>query len=533
MKKEEQAYIRYTLNRSDARWASAGEIKNSPTVTQVDIEGDDCPTGGLPVISDGRSAYVDGSDTHTLIFGSTGSKKTRLFCMPLINILAMAGESFIATDPKGELHQKTSGLVEAKGYATYVLDFRDLTRSDYWNPLAVPYELYHSGRTDEAISFINDFISALAEPQRSNTRDIYFIEMAVTHALANMLFFIATAKPEEANIFNFVNFCTTKATAKDAQALYECLPKTSIAAVNYKAILANSEAEITFANIVSTMGTMLNSFIMRKTLCQVLSQSSFDVRELGNTKTAIYIIVPDEKTTLHFLVTAFIKQTYETLINEAQQKEDKRLPVRLNFIMDEFCNIPAIPDMAPMISAARSRNMRFFLIAQSMWQLRQKYREDADTIKSNCDNWVFLTSREVDLLDEISRLCGSTQYSNADGSVSHHPLISVSELQRFKKEEGEALILHGRHYPFVTNMPDIDDYAFLTYPPIDISTKTLPQIVPYNPDEAIGEIRASKRPVPYSLEAYGELRFRNGKPVAQDDDDDDYDNDDDDDGNEW
>ena len=179
MKEENYEFARYITNNNGARWADSDEIKNAATVSCVNIEKEDCSGGGIPIISDGHTAYVDNSDTHTIIFGSTGSKKTRLFGMPLINILAMAGESFIATDLKGELYNKTSGMVTAKGYKTIVLNFRDLNQSDLWNPLTLPYELYHRGKTDEAVSLINDFINALAEPQKNNTKDSYFIDLAV------------------------------------------------------------------------------------------------------------------------------------------------------------------------------------------------------------------------------------------------------------------------------------------------------------------------------------------------------------------
>jgi len=125
MRKENYKFGRYISNDDDSRWADIDEIKNASTVKSINIESDDFHEGGIPLISDGHTIYVDKSDTHTIIFGSTGSKKTRLFGMPLINILAMAGESFITTDPKGELFNKTSGLVADKGYNTIVLNFRD------------------------------------------------------------------------------------------------------------------------------------------------------------------------------------------------------------------------------------------------------------------------------------------------------------------------------------------------------------------------------------------------------------------------
>jgi len=518
MKRENYRFGRYISTDNDSRWADSDEIKNAGTITPINIETDDCPVGGIPIISDGRIAYVDNSDTHTLIFGSTGSKKTRLFGMPLINILAMAGESFITTDPKGELYKKTSGLVTAKGYETIVLNFRDLKLSDYWNPLAMPYELYHSGRIDDAISFINDFIAALAAPQRKSAKDIYFIEMSCAQALANMLFFIETATREEANIYNFANFFTLKSSPEETEKLSGYVANGSIASINFKNVLTNKEAKGTFGNVSSGVSNMLNPFVVRKTLCQVLSKCSFDIRNIGLLKKAIYIIVPDEKTTLHFLVTAFIKQTYEALIDVAQQQENGKLPVRLNFILDEFCNIPAIPDMASMISAARSRNMRFFLMAQSQWQLKHKYKEDADTIKGNCENWVFLTSREYDLLEEISNLCGTTIYKDSDGSIKSNPLISISELQRFKKEYGEALILHGRNYPFVTELPDIDEYKFKIYPPAKTSERQLPQIARYDVDKVIDDIKNKKRPIPFSVEVFGkETYYETSEPSVKKD----------------
>jgi type IV secretion system protein VirD4 len=152
MKNENYRFGRYVSNDNNSRWADLSEIKNAAAVKCINIESNEYPAAGIPIISDGHTAYVDDSDTHTIIFGSTGSKKTRLFGMPLINILAIAGESFIATDPKGELFNKTSGLVAAKGYKTIVLNFRDLNQSDLWNPLTLPYELFHNEKTDEAVS---------------------------------------------------------------------------------------------------------------------------------------------------------------------------------------------------------------------------------------------------------------------------------------------------------------------------------------------------------------------------------------------
>jgi type IV secretion system protein VirD4 len=489
---------------TQSRWATYNEVTTDSIISLIDIENEVCSVGGIPIISDGKKAYIDNSDAHTLIFGSTGSKKTRLFGLPLINILTLSGESFIATDPKGELYARTSGLAKEKGYKLVVLNFRDFLQSDFWNPLKLPYDLYHSGNYDAAIELTNDFVNALIEPQRAFMPDKHLIELAYSHTLAMLLLFIDTATKEQANIFNFVNFFNANATPEKTLNLSQYVVGGSIASINFQSVLTNKEDEKTFANVASVVSSMLNPFTIRKTLCQILSQSSFDLKDIGLHKTAIYIIVPDEKTTLHFLFFSFVKQTYEALISEAQQQQNLRLPIRVNFVLDEFCNIPTIPDMPAMVSAARSRNVRFTIMAQSLWQLKQKYKEDADTIKGNCENWVFLTSRELDLLKDISALCGNVIIKDDNGTVHETPLISVSELQRLRKEKGESLILCGRNYPFITFLPDIDSYKFRSLPPIKLEQKELPKIVIFYIDNAINSIIKKERPMPFCNEVYGQ-----------------------------
>jgi len=414
----------------------------------------------LPLISDGKELYVDDKDTHTIIFGSTGSKKTRLFCMPMINILAKAGESFVVTDPKGELYEKTSGYVKAQGYRPIVLNFRDVGYGDAWNPLHLPYRLYHSGEKSRAITMLNDFVAAIAAPYEKDYLNRFFNQMASSYILAVLLFMAECGTEEEMNIGNLARLCTNE-NVVHFRAMTQQMVSSSVAGINFRGVFNSSEK--TLNSILATVYSMINEFHVNVDIINMISNNSIDLSRIGREKTAIYLIIPDEKTTSHFLATSFVKQAYEVMIAEAQKEADFKLPVRVNFILDEFCNMPQIADMPAMITAARSRNIRFFLVAQSLHQLQGKYGEDANTIKGNCDNWVFLTSREQGLLEEISALCGKTRVS--DGT--YRSLISTSELQRLRKEKGETLILHGREYPFITELADIDQYeAFKGYPSI-------------------------------------------------------------------
>ncbi len=483
-------YIRFNASQ-ETRWATVEEIKRS--CSEVDLNAEDYPAAGIPIISDGKTAYVDNTDTHSLIFGATGSKKTRLFCMPMINIMAKAGESFIVTDPKGELYAQTSGLVKRKGYRTVVLNFRDIGTGDKWNPLTIPYELWQKGDRDGAGMLLSDIAATIAEPIVRNTKDSYWGEAAQELAIAGLYVMMEAAKKEEINMKSFAAL-SSFGNVKPIKRLAEMLEEDSIAGLNYKSTVC-IEANVTVSGIVGTLYGMLRLFTVNDRLSAMLSETTFDMRRIGREKTAVYVIVPDEKTTYHFLVTMFLKQVYEILITEAQKEKNRQLPVRVNFVLDEFCNIPRIPDMPSMISAARSRNMRYYLVVQSMHQLKGRYGTDADTIKGNCDNWVFLTSKELALLNEISELCGSVVTPEGQ----QRRLISTSELQRFDKVKGEALIMHCRQYPIITEMADISQYAmFGLYDAVPLPVQSREAVPCFSLIELLNEIDRNERPAPFA-----------------------------------
>ena len=185
-------------------------------------------------------------------------------------------------------------------------------------------------------------------------------------------------------------------------------------------------------------------------------------------KTALFLITPDEKRTYHFLVSIFIKQCYEYLIRKAQQIGGM-LPIRINYILDEFSNLAKITDMPSIISAGRSRNIRFTLVVQSSQQLYSIYKEDADTIKSNCQNWIFLASRETKLLKEISELCGQVYIENR----GYRPLLNISALQTLTTgyEDSQALIIKNHCYPYISWMKDFSYYPQSGFSPAELPVR--------------------------------------------------------------
>ena len=148
---------------------------------------------------------------------------------------------------------------------------------------------------------------------------------------------------------------------------------------------------------------------------------------------------------------------YALLIADAEHCSHQCLPKRVNFILDEFANIPKIEDMDNMISAARSRNIRFYLVLQCNSQLHSKYQQQGTTIKNNCQNWVYLNSREKELINEVQELVG------VDPSDPQSHAVSVNDLLGIKKDfpTVRCLVVRKDGKPFVTKLMDITMYDYI------------------------------------------------------------------------
>ena len=404
-----------------------------------------------------NSVYMDGSDGHCMLIGATGSKKSRLVVMPTVRLLAASVEAMIVCDPKGEIYQRTGGYLHECKYSVHTIDLREPMRGDGWNILAVPYSLYLEGDIDKACEFINDIATNMIP---ITSKDPYwdFSARDMVFGLILLLFRICKEKKQPSDLVNIRSllklrgelFSTADSSIISSSALWKFAKEDELIRIRLQGVIVCPEK--TMSCIISEFDQHMSTFSLQPQMISLLSHSSFDLHEIGFGKTAIFLIMPDEKSIYHQIVALFIKQMYELLIDNAYKKtSDYRFPTRVNFLLDEFTSLPQLTDMPQMITASRSRNIRFMLVVQSKHQLRQRYKEEADTIMSNCSNWIFLTSRETELLREISELSGVT-------GTNREPLISISRLQHLDKEAGECLIFSGRKYPYFSFLPDIDEY---------------------------------------------------------------------------
>lgn len=406
-------------------------------------------SGGIPMLAVGDDVYIDTSESHTVVFGATGSRKTRMLVMPTIDIISRAGESFLVTDPKGEIYDYTKENVKKRGYTTTVIDLRNMEDNQGWNPLILPYYLYstHPEKSFEMVDQISQMLVS-----SGNTEDKFWTTSATDVLSGFILALFEIGGVETINIRGLMQLWEVYQEEKE-RFLNGVKTNCKNNMVHKKLGCLYTASDKTTGSIEAFIHMAFNRLALNPRLVEYLSYSGVRLDELLNGKNGIYIIVPDENNYYHFIASLFISQFYEVMIERAQKSPDRRLPMRMNLMIDEFANMPKINNMSQMITAARSRNIRITLIVQSYGQLKNIYQEEADIIIGNCNNWMYLYSKEYELLQMISRLCGEVIYDEV-----RMPLISEFELQHLSKERGEVLILAERSLPCISNLADISEY---------------------------------------------------------------------------
>ena len=438
-------------SKNYSRWAKDKEIQRSANVEKVDPLAPKANAAGIPLMMNQKTVWVDNGGYHNLVIGSTGAGKTQTTVLPMVNLLAKHDESMIITDPKGEIYENTAEYLKSLGYNIVLLNFRDPQQGNAWNPMYLPYSLYKDGNIDKSIELLEDLAANILHDPSAKGQDPFWENTSADYfaGLACALFEDATS--DEINL-NSISLMTTVGEEKIANTTYikDYFSYKDPASTAYtkasSTLMAPSETK---GSILSVFKQKIQLFASRANLSEMLSNNDFDMRDIGKKKTAVFIVIQDEKTTYHSLVTIFLKQCYETLISVAQESGGK-LPYRTNFILDEFANMPPLKDVTTMITAARSRNVRFTLIIQNFAQLYEVYgKENGETIKGNCGNIVYLISTELTALEEISKMCGEVK-SKEKEKTSSTPLVTVSDLQRLS--QWETIILRLREMPFKTKL---------------------------------------------------------------------------------
>ena len=453
-------------------FSTIGIIKSKPNNEYKDIENgsSDWSEGGEQykilsknkgiVLAENNYLPVDKpGNVNVLVVGGSGSGKSASYSIP--NACQLLG-SYVFTDPKGELYDKTAGFLKNHGYDIKVLNLVNPESSDSYNPLM------HIQSNIDVDIIANTIVKG--QDGASKSSDPFWEDNAETLLKALIYYLLTVAPPEERNLASCAELVRAASNKNGSSLLGELiseLPPDNQAVTNYKSIELASDK--TYSSILSTLQSKLSKFDSVE-IADVTSTNTIDFESIANRKTALYVISSDTHTAYNFLLTIFFSQLIQQLYDIAD-KNGGRLKVPLYFILDEFANIGQIPDFDKKISTSRSRGISFSVILQNLDQLEAVYEKSYETIMGNCDTHVFLGSNSFKTVEYFSKQLGektifrntkstnkaknnSTQGYSTSDQMMGRALMTPDELRRMDNdlciifEKGLKPVKANKYYYF-------------------------------------------------------------------------------------
>ena len=370
----------------------------------------------------------------------SGSGKSASYSIP--NAYQMLG-SYVFTDPKGELYDKTAGYLKSNGYEIKVLNLVDPQFSDGYNPL-----MHISSELD-----VDVIANTIVKGQQTDSgkADPYWDDMSEMLLKALIYYLIATRPEEEQNLASCAELVRAANNNGGSNLLTELisqLPFDHPARMYYKSI--EIAPEKTYSSILSSLQSKLGKFDSKE-IAELTSTDTINFEDIGTKRTAVYVISSDTHTAYDFLLTIFFSQMIQQLYNFAD-KQGGALPMPTYFILDEFANIGRVPDFDKKISTSRSRKLSFSVILQNLDQLEAVYEKSYETIIGNCDTHVFLGSNSQKTVEYFSKALGEktiskdqlsksrdkhnfwTQGYNASEQIMARALMTPDELRRMDND---------------------------------------------------------------------------------------------------
>ena len=344
--------------------------------------------------------WETGTNNNVLVFGPTGSGKTRHYVRPNI---VRSHESMIISDTKGNLCEELGPYLQENGFRVLNVDFTDLKKGCGYNPLDY---IRCDDRWNE-----QDILTLCSCLIEDGQKDDPYWSHAAKQYLACLIGWVLDVLPEERHNLREVMHLLSLMDADVFPALMEELSlirPDSTAVLRWQAFRVISRAEKMDASIRGIVSTNLDPLCFDDACALYTKPGRIDFASLGRTKTAVFLTISDTDRSLDKLADAFLTQALQILCRTADHDSPgQRLTVPVRFYLDDFATNLYIPDFDRIISVIRSREISVSVILQSLSQLNSLYGKDrAATILNNCDRQLYLGGTDPDTVTYIAQRAG-------------------------------------------------------------------------------------------------------------------------------
>lgn len=480
-------------NRDNHENSDLTEVKSGKELRGaewVNIKSKGIPDAKMPIHLDLDGNVLFAPFTHATINGSTGTGKSEVIVKNMLEIFALANDeskpSFIASDLKGDISAQLSDYLESHGYNVVVMDMKKPYQSKRYNFLSRIYDDYHEANRIEKMlktgeintTFGGKRYSSKAQAMAAANAYMLHLNDKVEKAIAELANIVIVCTDEKdlnwfqgartmfsaivftllydsldekkygmtREKFTMANVCRAAFTTDDdCDTIIDWLKRADSNLTVQNAITGNYKlnAKVTRDGYVSTLNTALGAYVGNAVTALTSTSDDINLRDVAKREKpyAIFLITDDQQKVTNSIAMMFINDLVSELTDYADRVGARALKRDFVFLLDEFANMPPLPEMSNKITTLRSRRIWLMMAIQSIQQLRKVYGDDtSNIIIDNCDTTVFLGSNNLETKQIFANSMGKktgivTSYNKGNnGEASENintadvPVVRISDL---------------------------------------------------------------------------------------------------------
>ena len=335
------------------------------------------------------------------VYGSSGSMKTRSFCMNRILQAVIRGESLIISDPKSELYEKSSEYLREQGYCVKVFNLVLPENSDSWNCLS-------EVEGQELMAQL--FVDVIIKNTNSTGKGDHFWDSCEMNLLKALVLYVDQSYAKENRNIGEVYRLLTLNGESDLDNLFDVLPPTHPAKAPYS--LFKQASDTVRSGVIIGLGSRLQVF-QSELIKKITARDEIDLELPGQERCAYFLVTSDQDSTFDFLASLFLSFCFIKLVRYADKNcEGGKLPVPVHILGEELTACGTIPDLSRRLSVIRSRNISMSCVFQNLAGLQNRYPLNLwQEILGNCDAQLFLGCTDSLTAEFISERTGLASVS--------------------------------------------------------------------------------------------------------------------------
>ena len=371
---------------------------------------------------------------NVFVCGAPGSGKSYMFVRPYLAQCIRRQESFVCTDPSGELLETMGGYAKACGYKVKVFNLVDPEKSDSWNVTGeVGINQLHA---QIAVSTI---IKNTLEGERPDP----FWDNGEKNLLKALLLYInSDAYTGSKSLGELYKLLASDDFSSSTLECLKNLDERHPAKLSYNIYAQATESvQQSFASGLATRLQIFQSEAIRN----MTAFDDIDLTAPGKEKCAYFVVMSDQDSTYQLLSSLFFSFLFIKLADFGKTCKGQSLPVSVNMVLDELPSIGNIPDLGRKLATVRKYGVNVVPIIQLISQLDNRYSPAERSGTMTVD--VSSKSEKVDFLPQ-------TQLTS---SVGKRAVLTVDEVLRLPLDEA-VIVLRGQ------NILKLKKYRFHDHP---------------------------------------------------------------------